>query len=73
MHVYGVTSDALRAWCAVSQSNTVSGSCRSAHQAAGLARNGFYLLRPDTYVALAEKSADPKVMERYFEERKIAL
>jgi len=45
---------------------------RPAHAAAGLARNAFYLLRPDTYVALAERSADPRVLERYFREREIA-
>ncbi|QQZ44146.1 FAD-dependent monooxygenase [Pseudomonas sp. SK3(2021)] len=73
VHVYGVASDALRAWCAERQLPLTVFDWEPAHQAAGLARNGFYLLRPDTYVALAEKSADPKVMERYFEERKITL
>lgn len=36
------------------------------HAKAGLACNGFYLLRPDSYVALADPGADPKVIERYF-------
>jgi hypothetical protein len=38
---------------------------RSEHEAAGLARNAIYLLRPDTYVALAEASGSPEVLNRY--------
>ena len=41
------------------------------HEQAGLARNGFYLLRPDTYVAVADLSSDPKVIERYFRDHGI--
>ena len=32
----------------------------------GLARNAHYLLRPDTYVALAEASGSPDALDRYF-------
>jgi hypothetical protein len=30
---------------------------------------GFYLVRPDGYVALADPHADPERLRRYFEER----
>jgi hypothetical protein len=41
------------------------------HEAAGLARDAIYLVRPDTYVALAHPSGDSRSLERYFAERGI--
>jgi hypothetical protein len=40
-------------------------SWRSEHEAAGLARDAVYLLRPDTYVALADASGAPGPLDRY--------
>jgi hypothetical protein len=40
-----------------------------AHAAAGFARNATYLIRPDTYVALAESSGSPEAIEVYFKDR----
>lgn len=71
VHVYGVTSDALRDWCSRHQVPLSVFDWEPAHHTAGLARNGFYLLRPDSYVALAEHSADPRLIERYFDERNL--
>jgi len=45
----------------------------SEHEAAGLARDAIYLLRPDTYVGLAEMSGAPDVIERYLADRGIRL
>lgn len=66
VHVYGDTSDEMIAWCAEHHLPLQVFGWRSAFEAAGLARNGFNLLRPDTYVAIAETCSDPKVIERYF-------
>jgi hypothetical protein len=33
---------------------------------AGLRRGALYLIRPDGYVALADASADPERLRRYF-------
>ena len=71
VHVYGDTSDEMIAWCTEHHLPLQVFDWRPAFEAAGLARNGFYLLRPDTYVAVADYSADPKVIERYFREREI--
>ena len=38
----------------------------TALRGAGFARDALYLLRPDTYNALAEKSASPDALRRYF-------
>jgi hypothetical protein len=66
VHVYGDTSDEMIAWCIEHHLPLHVFDWRPAFEAAGLGRNGFYLLRPDTYVAIAETCSDPKVIERYF-------
>ena len=35
-------------------------------EAAGLKRDALYLLRPDSYVALADPAADPAGLQPYF-------
>lgn len=71
VHVYGDTSDELIAWCNEHHLPLHVFDWRPAFETAGLCRNGFYLLRPDTYVAIAETSSDPKVIERYFRDHGI--
>jgi 2-polyprenyl-6-methoxyphenol hydroxylase-like FAD-dependent oxidoreductase len=71
VHVYGDTSDEMIAWCVEHHLPIHVFDWRPAFEAAGLGRNGFYLLRPDTYVAIADNSADPKVIERYFRDQGI--
>jgi len=44
---------------------------RSGYEAAGLARDAIYLLRPDTYVALADRSGVPDALNRYCADRGI--
>lgn len=71
VHVYGETSDEMIAWCTEHHLPLQVFDWRPVFETVGLARNGFYLLRPDTYVAIADYSADPKVIERYFRDREI--
>lgn len=71
VHVYGLASAELVAWCASRQVPLHVFDWRSEHEAAGLARDAVYLLRPDTYVALAERSGTPEALERYFRDREI--
>ena len=42
-------------------------------KAAGFERDALYLLRPDTYVALADPAGSPEVVERFFIEQGLAL
>jgi hypothetical protein len=38
-----------------------------------LARDALYLLRPDTYVALAEPSGASTALDKYFTDREIKI
>ena len=66
VHVYGSASPALTAWCARQNVPLHLFPWRSEYEAAGLARNALYLLRPDSYVALADATGAPDALDRYF-------
>ena len=65
VHVYGRAKDGLAAWCSRHHMPLHVFDWRSEHEAAGLLRDASYLLRPDTYVALADPSAEPNALDRY--------
>jgi 2-polyprenyl-6-methoxyphenol hydroxylase-like FAD-dependent oxidoreductase len=71
VHVYGSTSAELATWCAARNIPLHRFEWRSEYQNAGLARDALYLLRPDTYVALADGSGAPDALERYFRDHGI--
>lgn len=73
VHVYGEASQQLAAWCATHRLALNVFAWRDAHQAAGLARDAVYLLRPDTYVALADPSGTAGAIERYFADHGLRL
>jgi hypothetical protein len=73
LHVYGTASAQLSAWCREHDMPLHVFEWRPQHGEAGLARNALYLLRPDTYVALADKSGAADAVQRYFDERGICL
>jgi len=69
VHVYGSVSAGLTAWCAAHRVSLHVFDWRSEYEAAGLARDALYLLRPDSYVALADDSGEGDVLDRYFADR----
>ena len=69
IHVYGAARPELAKWCTDRNIELHIFPWTAIHEAAGLARGALYLLRPDTYVALAEPSGAPDVVERYFADR----
>jgi 2-polyprenyl-6-methoxyphenol hydroxylase-like FAD-dependent oxidoreductase len=71
VHVYGSASAELAAWCAAQNLPLHVFDWRSAHEVAGLGRDALYLLRPDTYVALADGAGAPNALERYFADQGI--
>jgi 2-polyprenyl-6-methoxyphenol hydroxylase-like FAD-dependent oxidoreductase len=69
VHVYGTASGALTAWCRDHDIPLHRFDWHPKHEAAGLVRDALYLLRPDTYVALADASGAPTRIEDYFADR----
>ena len=68
LHVYGQASAAVRTWCQARGIRLRQFAWDEACRAVGLHEDALYLLRPDSYVALASVDATPEAMERYFEE-----
>jgi hypothetical protein len=73
VHTYGEASEALAAWCAQRNLPLHVFAWRPEHESAGLARNALYLLRPDTYVALAEPAGSPEALDLYFKDIGVRL
>ena len=73
VHVYGSASAELAAWCAAQNVPLHIFDWRSEYEVAGLARDALYLLRPDTYVALADGTGAPNALDRYFRDHRIQL
>jgi 2-polyprenyl-6-methoxyphenol hydroxylase-like FAD-dependent oxidoreductase len=69
VHVYGNASPELTAWCKMHDLPLHMFEWRDGHAAAGFSRNALYLVRPDTYVALADSSGSPEAIQIYFKDR----
>jgi 2-polyprenyl-6-methoxyphenol hydroxylase-like FAD-dependent oxidoreductase len=72
-HVYGAASPELRTWCQEHGLPLHVFAWRPKYRDAGFAQNGLYLLRPDTYIALADESGSSDALQRYFVEHGIQL
>jgi 2-polyprenyl-6-methoxyphenol hydroxylase-like FAD-dependent oxidoreductase len=73
VHVYGSASAELSVWCAARGVPLHSFGWQPEYEKAGLARDALYLLRPDSYIALADGSGAPDVLDRYFADQSIRL
>jgi hypothetical protein len=71
VHVYGTARPELSAWCAAQNLPLRVFGWQRQYQAAGFARDALYLLRPDTYVALADPGGAPDALDRYFADQRI--
>ena len=72
-HVYGTLRPDAANWCAAHRVHLRRYPWRDEFRAAGLARDAFYLLRPDTYVALAAGTPDPRLFDGYLRANGLAL
>jgi 2-polyprenyl-6-methoxyphenol hydroxylase-like FAD-dependent oxidoreductase len=73
VHVYGVAKPETSDWFARQGLPLRVFGWRDEYQVAGLARDAVYLLRPDTYVALADPDGTATALERYFVDHHIRL
>jgi 2-polyprenyl-6-methoxyphenol hydroxylase-like FAD-dependent oxidoreductase len=71
VHVYGDPRPELTDWCRSRALPLHVFDWRDAHASAGLARDALYLIRPDTYVALANASGSLEPLEAYCRSRQI--
>jgi len=69
VHVYGAANPDLKRWCRAQYLPLYEFEWHDGHATAGFSRNALYLIRPDTYVALAESSGSPETIEIYFKDR----
>jgi 2-polyprenyl-6-methoxyphenol hydroxylase-like FAD-dependent oxidoreductase len=69
--VFGHARPDASAWCERRGVPLTELAFTDAHGHAGLARDATYLLRPDTYVALAAEDGPAEALDRYFAERRI--
>ncbi len=72
VHVYGEPAHGIPEACAELGLAIHRFAWRPAAKAAGLERGALYLVRPDGYVALADRSADPKRLREYLGRHGIA-
>ena len=66
IHVYGAAEAYLHTWFESRNVPLQVYPWTDAMQQAGLRENAMYLIRPDTYVALAELAPSVDAVERYF-------
>jgi hypothetical protein len=73
VHVYGGASPELKSWCQERGLPLYVFAWRPQYGKAGFAQDALYLIRPDTYVALAQRAGAVDSLRRYFEQRGIRV
>jgi len=73
VHVYGAVTPDLATWCNDQRLPLHRFDWSPEHEKAGLARDASYLVRPDTYVALADSTASAQAIERYCTNRHLRM
>jgi len=73
VHVYGEPKADLMDWCKKYDMPLHAFAWRHEHQKAGLVKDAAYLLRPDTYVALADPKGQSATLSLYFREQGFIL
>jgi 2-polyprenyl-6-methoxyphenol hydroxylase-like FAD-dependent oxidoreductase len=66
VHVYGLATAGVSQWCASNDVPLHVFDWSPACGQAGLARDAVYLIRPDSYVGLADPAGSVEALDRYF-------
>ncbi len=69
VHVYGRATPEVTQWCISHDVPLQVFDWSPEHEQAGLAPDALYLIRPDSYVALADPSGSASELERFFATR----
>ncbi|MEZ2417719.1 FAD-dependent monooxygenase [Luteibacter sp. RCC_6_2] len=69
VHVYGTATAEVRAWCVQNGVTLRQFAWAEDHGEAGLKQDAVYLLRPDTWVALADPEGSADTLDAYFTSR----
>ena len=67
VHVYGAASPELAAWCRERSVPLHVFAWQESFASAGLVEDALYLVRPDTYVAVADAEGDVAAVAGYFD------
>ena len=73
VHVYGSAGSAVRSCCQQHGLPLHEFAWRPQYGEAGFLRNALYLIRPDSYVGLADQSGSADILQRYFVQRGIRI
>jgi 2-polyprenyl-6-methoxyphenol hydroxylase-like FAD-dependent oxidoreductase len=73
VHVYGRAKPDLVAWCKEHDVALHVFAWRSEYEEAGIIRDTLYLLRPDTYIGLVERSCSAETLRRYLDARGLRI
>jgi 2-polyprenyl-6-methoxyphenol hydroxylase-like FAD-dependent oxidoreductase len=73
VHVYGAANTELTQFCAARQLQLLIFPWQAACHDAGLLQDACYLLRPDSYVALADPAASAQNLAAYFDTRELQI
>jgi 2-polyprenyl-6-methoxyphenol hydroxylase-like FAD-dependent oxidoreductase len=73
IHVYGEAQDALKRWCDDRGVPLHVYRWDEAMDEAGLEKDALYLIRPDTYVALAERGQDTARIDRFLAQIRLRI
>jgi 2-polyprenyl-6-methoxyphenol hydroxylase-like FAD-dependent oxidoreductase len=71
VHIYGAAKSAVTAWCERGGVPLHVFPWRAEYDSAGLARDALYLLRPDTYLAMANANGSVDALAKYFADQGI--
>ena len=63
---------AARDWCKQHDLRVCVFPWNESYETSGLTKDAIYLLRPDTYVALAAQQQDPELLGSYFADRNLS-
>jgi 2-polyprenyl-6-methoxyphenol hydroxylase-like FAD-dependent oxidoreductase len=68
IHVYGAAREDVKQWCEAAGVPLQDHPWREAMRDAGLCENALYVIRPDTYVAVADPHQDVAAVRTFFAE-----